>query len=88
MCVSVSRSGKLLMALASIVILGSNSHGTHDHILLSHDPGSRLTLSTDVCIYAYVCMYVCMRAMSMCVYTHISICIHVYPYRRVVTSTW
>jgi hypothetical protein len=31
------RSGKLLLTLASTVILGSESDGTHDHILFSHD---------------------------------------------------
>jgi hypothetical protein len=31
---------KLLLALASIVILGSKSHGTHDLTLLSDDSGS------------------------------------------------
>jgi hypothetical protein len=30
----------LLLALASTVILGSESHGTHDHILLYDDSGS------------------------------------------------
>jgi hypothetical protein len=30
-------SGKLLCVLASTAILGSESRGTHDHILLSHD---------------------------------------------------
>jgi hypothetical protein len=29
-------SGKLLLALASTVILGSESHRTHDNIFLSH----------------------------------------------------
>jgi hypothetical protein len=36
--------GKFLMDLASKVILGSESSGTHDHILLSHDSRSRATL--------------------------------------------
>jgi hypothetical protein len=35
------RSGQLLLALASTAILGSESDGTRDHILLSHDAGSR-----------------------------------------------
>jgi hypothetical protein len=35
---SIGRSGKLLLVLASTVIFGSGSRGTHDHILLSHDP--------------------------------------------------
>jgi hypothetical protein len=39
----VGRSGKLLLAFANIVILCSESHGTHDHILLSRDSGSRDT---------------------------------------------
>jgi hypothetical protein len=33
-------SSKLLLALASKVILGSESRGTHNHILLSHDSES------------------------------------------------
>jgi hypothetical protein len=37
------RSGKLLLFLSSTVILGSESRWTHDHILLSHDSGSRGT---------------------------------------------
>jgi hypothetical protein len=41
----VGRSGKLLLALASTVILGSESRGAHDHISLSHDFGSRATLA-------------------------------------------
>jgi hypothetical protein len=35
-----SRSVKLLLALASTMILGSKSHGTHDLILLSDGVGS------------------------------------------------
>jgi hypothetical protein len=42
---SICLSGKLLLALASTVILGSESRWTHDHILLSHDSGSRATLT-------------------------------------------
>jgi hypothetical protein len=34
---------KLLLAVASAVILGSGSHGTHDHIRPSHDSGSFAT---------------------------------------------
>jgi hypothetical protein len=37
------RTGKLLLALASIVIFGSEFQGTYDPILLSHDSGSRAT---------------------------------------------
>jgi hypothetical protein len=33
-------TAKLLLALASTVILGSESHGTHYHILLSDGSGS------------------------------------------------
>jgi hypothetical protein len=29
--------GKLLLVIASVVILGSESRGADDHILLSHD---------------------------------------------------
>jgi hypothetical protein len=39
-------SGKFLLVLASTFILGSESRGTH-HILLSHDSGSRATLTPD-----------------------------------------
>jgi hypothetical protein len=38
-------SGKLLLALASTVILGSESRGPHDHILLSDGSGSLQNLS-------------------------------------------
>jgi hypothetical protein len=34
--VPVCLSGKLMLALTSTVILGSESCGTHDHIFLSH----------------------------------------------------
>jgi hypothetical protein len=53
------RLGKLLLVLASTVILGFQSRGTHDRtlILLSHDSESRATLSyyrLDFCvIYKY-----------------------------------
>jgi hypothetical protein len=36
-------TAKLLLALASTVILGSESHGTHDHVLLCHESGSLQT---------------------------------------------
>jgi hypothetical protein len=36
-------SGKLLLAIASTVILGSGSHGIPDHILLSHISGNHET---------------------------------------------
>jgi hypothetical protein len=32
-----SRTGKLLLAFGSTVLLGSGSRGTHGHIVLSHD---------------------------------------------------
>jgi hypothetical protein len=38
-------TAKLLLALASTLILGSEYYGTHDHILLSDGSGSRQTLS-------------------------------------------
>jgi hypothetical protein len=38
---SVDLSAKFLRALNSTVILGSESRGNHDHILLSHGSGSR-----------------------------------------------
>jgi hypothetical protein len=34
---------KVLVVLASTIILGSESRGPDDHILLSHDSGSRIT---------------------------------------------
>jgi hypothetical protein len=40
------KSGKLLLVLASTVILGSESRGTEDRILLSHDSGSHATHTT------------------------------------------
>jgi hypothetical protein len=33
----VCQSGKLLLTVATSIILGSESHKTHDHILLSHN---------------------------------------------------
>jgi hypothetical protein len=39
------RSVKLLLALASTIILGSESGGTHGHILMFQDPVSRVKLS-------------------------------------------
>jgi hypothetical protein len=39
---SVGRSGKFLLA-SSAVTLFSESRGTHRHIFLSHDSGSRVT---------------------------------------------
>jgi hypothetical protein len=36
-------TGKLLLDLASRVILGSESRETHDHIVFCHDSGSRAT---------------------------------------------
>jgi hypothetical protein len=36
---TVCLSGKFLLALASTAILGSEYHGTHDHVLLFHDSG-------------------------------------------------
>jgi hypothetical protein len=38
-------SAKLLLGLASIVILGSESQGTPDYILLSHGSGSNANTS-------------------------------------------
>jgi hypothetical protein len=38
---------KFLLALASRIILGSESHGTHDHILVSHGSGSLQTAAHD-----------------------------------------
>jgi hypothetical protein len=37
-------TAKLLLALATTVIFGSESRGTHDHILLSNVSGSRATV--------------------------------------------
>jgi hypothetical protein len=41
-------SGKLLLDSASTVILGFGTRGTHDHIFLSHDSGSRATADYNV----------------------------------------
>jgi hypothetical protein len=38
-----SLTAKLLLALSNKVVLGSESHGTHDHILLSDGSGSLQT---------------------------------------------
>jgi hypothetical protein len=44
--ISVQRlTAKLLLALASTAIIGFESHGTHDHILLSDGSGSLQTTS-------------------------------------------
>jgi hypothetical protein len=48
----VGQLGKLLLVLASSVILGSESHEIHDRILVAHDSGSCATT-------LYVCLYVC-----------------------------
>jgi hypothetical protein len=42
---SVGRSGKLLLATASTVFLGSWSRGPNEHIFPSHDSESRATVS-------------------------------------------
>jgi hypothetical protein len=47
--VCVGRSGKLLPVLASIIMLDSEPHGNHDHVLLSHDSRSREAVSFYVC---------------------------------------
>jgi hypothetical protein len=45
-------TAELLLALASTVILGSKSHGTHDHILLSDSSGSlQATLLFTGCLW-------------------------------------
>jgi hypothetical protein len=36
-------SGKFLLALASTAVLGHESRGTHDRVVLFHDSGSRVT---------------------------------------------
>jgi hypothetical protein len=41
------RSGKFLLALASTAILGPEFRCTDDHIVLSHDSGSRATEYTS-----------------------------------------
>jgi hypothetical protein len=48
MWVEVGRPGKFLLVLASTVILDSDSRGTHDPILLSHDSESRGTLQYEL----------------------------------------
>jgi hypothetical protein len=40
----LGQSSKLLLALASTIILGSGSSGTHGRILLYHDSGSLVSL--------------------------------------------
>jgi hypothetical protein len=45
--------GRLLLALASIVILDSEFHGTHGRILLSHDSGS-LETHVRACLPTYL----------------------------------
>jgi hypothetical protein len=44
----VVQSSKLLLVFASTVILGSGSHGTHDHILLS-DGSASIQTSLSKC---------------------------------------
>jgi hypothetical protein len=44
----ISRSGKLLLVLASTVILGSEFRMTHDHNLLFHDSGNRVARISKV----------------------------------------
>jgi hypothetical protein len=41
-------SGKLLLALASTVMLGSESRGTSHHILLSHNSANRDSLTLNL----------------------------------------
>jgi hypothetical protein len=41
----IQLSGKLLLGLASTVNFGSESRGTHRHVLLSHDSKSPVTES-------------------------------------------
>jgi hypothetical protein len=55
----VGWSGKLLPALTRTVILGSDSRGTHDHILLSdsgshwkeHFIGFQMGIKRAICLY-------------------------------------
>jgi hypothetical protein len=44
-------SAKFLLVLASVVVLGSESHGTHDHILLSDGSARFETTPTTRCIF-------------------------------------
>jgi hypothetical protein len=54
----VGRSGKLLLALTSTVILGSESCRTHDHIFLSHDSWNRATALNSKSLWIYrVCIH-------------------------------
>jgi hypothetical protein len=48
------RLGKFLLGLASTVILVSESHVTHNHILLSHDPRSRTDGSVGDLKWGYI----------------------------------
>jgi hypothetical protein len=54
------QSGKLLLALASTVILGSESHGTPDHILLPDGYGSlQSTVSVVYILKLGIHIYTC-----------------------------
>jgi hypothetical protein len=52
--VNVFYSGKLLLVLASTVILGSGSRGTHDRILCLSLPGVNEKASFDLHVFTYV----------------------------------
>jgi hypothetical protein len=46
-------SARFLLALAITMILGSESHGTYDHILLSDSSGSLQTLCAGLLLYSF-----------------------------------
>jgi hypothetical protein len=52
---------ELLQALASTVILGSELHGTHDHILLSDVSGSLQTITASNNFSLVVCWFVALE---------------------------
>jgi hypothetical protein len=47
---------KLLLAFTTTVILGSKSHGTHDHNLLTDEYGSHHCLFWFSCRNVYMCI--------------------------------
>jgi hypothetical protein len=48
-------AGKLLLGLASTVIIGSESHGAHDHILQANESGNLQNCSGYKCSSVFCC---------------------------------
>jgi hypothetical protein len=64
-CLCRGRSAKLLMVLASRVIIGSESRGTHDHILLSHDSRRRATIcAVCLCVPPNILVFFAVRVIK------------------------